>query len=143
MKKTTGRPRTYSASAVQTRLSRWLDANWDKLGLTNDQAAAVFGFRAPQTISMWRTGRSAIPLARVLKIAELLAVDPIVLIILWFEQEETRDPAFPTGIGALVRKRTCTRNEQALLDAIRASSKSSNPEWGPDQIAAIVKAARK
>lgn len=140
MKKSTGRPRTYSASAVQTRLSRWLDSNWDKLGLTNDQAAAVFGFRAPQTISMWRTGRSAIPLARVLKIAELLGVDPILLIVLWFEQEESRDPAFPTGIGALVRKRVCTRHEKAVLDAIRSASKNSNPEWRSDQIAAIVKA---
>lgn len=137
MTKSAGRPRTYSASAIQTRLSRWLDANWDKLGLTNDQAAAVFGFRAPQTISMWRTGRSAIPLARVLKIAELLSVDPILLIILWFEQEETRDPAFPTGIGALVRKRTCTRNEQPLLDAARVATINGDPVLTPDQLKAV------
>lgn len=129
-----GRPRTYSASAIPTRLSRWLDANWDKAGLTNDQAAAAFGFRSPQTISMWRTGRSAIPLARVLKMAELVDVDPMLLIILWFEQEEARDATFPTGIGALVRKRTCTRNEHALLDAVRIATKSTDQQWTPDQL---------
>ncbi len=135
-----GRPRTYSASAIPTRLSRWLDANWDKAGLTNDQAAAAFGFRSPQTISMWRTGRSAIPLARVLKMAELVDVDPMLLIILWFEQEEARDPTFPTGISALVRKRTCTRNEQPILDLIRGASKNLNPVWKKDQLDEISRA---
>lgn len=135
-----GRPRTTSPTAVQTRLSRWLDANWDRLGITNEQAAATFGFRAPNTISMWRTGRSPVPLSRLPKIAELFNMDPLVLVILWFEQEEARDPSFPPGVAAHVRKRVCTRNEQQLLDAVRLAAKNADPAWSRDQLKAVVEA---
>lgn len=136
----TGRPRTASPTAVQTRLSRWLDANWDRLGVTNEQAAAIFGFRAPNTISMWRTGRSPVPLSRLPKIAELFSIDPLVLVILWFEQEEARDPTFPSGVAAHVRKRVCTRNEQVLLDAVRLAVKNADPQWTRQQLDAVVEA---
>lgn len=136
----TGRPRTASPTAVQTRLSRWLDANWDRLGVTNEQAAAIFGFRAPNTISMWRTGRSPVPLSRLPKIAELFSIDPLVLVILWFEQEEARDPTFPPGVAAHVRKRVCTRNEQILLDAVRLAVKNGDPEWTRQQLDAVIEA---
>lgn len=135
-----GRPRTSSPTAVHTRLSRWLDANWDRLGMTNEEAAATFGFRAPNTISMWRTGRSPVPLGRLPKIAELFGTDPLVLVILWFEQEETRDPSFPPGVAAHVRKRVCTRNEQALLDAVRVATKNSDPEWDKRQLDGVLEA---
>jgi hypothetical protein len=117
-----------------------LDANWSKLGLTNEQAAAAIGFRAPNVISMWRTGRTPVPLGRVLRIAELMGIDPMVLVILWLEQEETRDPDFPLGISALVRKRVCTRNEQPLLDAARIATTNSDPVWTPSQLQAVITA---
>ena len=138
MSKSVGRPRTTSPVAVQTRLSRWLDANWDRLNLTNEEAAAVFGFRAPNTISMWRTGRSPVPMARLPKIAELLDADLMVLLLLWLEQEETRDSSFPPGVAAHVRKRICTRNEQALLDAVRLKTKNADPNWPPHQLARMI-----
>ena len=138
--KSPGRPRTSSPVAVQTRLSRWLDANWDRLGLTNEEEAAIFGFRAPNTVSMWRTGRSPVPLARLPKLAEMLVADPIQLLVLWFDQQETRDPDFPPGFASLTRRRMMTANEQPLLDAVRTATKNGNPEWSKDRIAAVVRA---
>ena len=135
-----GRPRTSSPTAIQTRLSRWLDANWDRLGITNEQAAAMFGFRAPNTISMWRTGRSPVPLSRLPKMAELFNMDPMVLVILWFEQEESRDPSFPTGVAAQVRKRVCTRNEQVVLEAVRTATKNADPDWTASAVSSVINA---
>lgn len=140
MTKTAGRPRTNSPTAVQTSLSRWLDSRWDTLGLTNEQAAAIFGFRAPNTVSMWRTGRTAVPLARIVQMAELFDTDPMELLVLWFDQQEKRDPEFPAGIAALARKRIATANEQVLLDTIRLATKSADPAWETSQLDSVIRA---
>ena len=138
MSKSAGRPRTASPTAVQTALSRWLDKHWDELGLTNERAAAVLGFRAPNTVSMWRTGRTAVPLGRIVQLANLFKIDPMQFVILWLDQQEVRDPDFPPGIASLARKRLASANEQVLLDAIRVATKSANPEWGRDKIDRVV-----
>lgn len=136
-----GRPRTPSASAVPTPLSRYLDANWDRTGLTNDAAAARFGFVASNLISMWRTGRSAVPLAHLQTMADILSADVIHLFALWLKQQRLRDPAVPASLTELLEHRLVTANEAEVIQAIRNATKHGDPKFDAGQMEAIAKAA--
>src|SRR5690606_27139698 len=125
-----GRPRTPSASAVPTPLSRYLDANWSKTGLTNDAAAARFGFVAANLISMWRTGRSAVPLAHLPTLAEILTVDVIQLFVLWLKQLRLREPSVPASLVELLEQRLVTANEAEIIRAVRNATKHADPKFG-------------
>lgn len=138
---TAGRPRTTSASAVLTPLSRFLDANWPKTGLTNDAAAARFGFKAPNTISMWRTGRSAVPLAHLPALSNLLGADVVQLFILWLKQLRLREPNVPASLVELLEARLITEHEAEVIGAIRNATRHSDPRFSSRHLAAFTKVA--
>ena len=93
-----GRPRTASSSAIVTPLSKFIDDNWRKVGLTNDQAVAQFGLKGPNIISMWRMGKTAVALQHIPTLARLLGVDEMSLVALWFRQQQAREPAIPNAL---------------------------------------------
>lgn len=135
--KRVGRPRTTSASYTPSTLSQFIDANWDALGMTNDEAAAKLGFKATNLVSMWRTGRTPVPMARLGQLADLLAVDLVTIFVLWLKQERLRNHEVPAALVEALERRVATANEARLLAAVRTATKNADPIFTMDQIAAI------
>lgn len=136
-----GRPRVSSKTAITSPLSEYLDAHWDGTGLTNDESASHFGFRAANVVSMWRTGRTAVPLGHVPKIAQLLNVDVMVVFVLWLRQLRLRKDAVPPTLVETLERRLTTANEASVIRALRHATKNRDPGYSPSQLSAIVAAA--
>lgn len=136
-----GRPRINSKSAITSPLSEFIDANWSKTGLTNDQAAGKFGFKAANVVSMWRTGKTAIPMARLPMIAELLRVDVALLFVLWLKQLRLRNDSVPSTLLEVLERRLVTDNEAKVIRALRHATKNADPAFSATQLAAIAGAA--
>lgn len=138
--KSVGRPRATSFSAITTPLSEFIDANWSRTSLTNDEAAARLGFKAANLVSMWRTGRSPVPQARLRQLSELLDVDLTVMFVLWLKQERLRNPDFPAELVEDLEARLATRNEAKLLKAVRTATKNIDPSFSPNELTAASRA---
>jgi uncharacterized protein YutE (UPF0331/DUF86 family) len=109
--------------------------------MTNDAAAAHLGLLAPNTISMWRTGRSAVALARLTEIANMMSIDVMQMLILWFKQQRLRDPDLPASLVETLERRLITTNEAEVIAALRHATKHADPRFRPAQINAFAKVA--
>ena len=138
-----GRPRVVSKSAKTSPLSEFLDARWGFTGLTNDVAASKFGFMAPNTISQWRTGRSAVPISRLPKIAELLRVDLVPLFILWLRQARLRNDVVPSILIEVLERRLMSANEADVIRTLRHATKNADPTFSAAVHSAIALAVTK
>ena len=118
-----------------------MDANWSSTGLTNDVAASKFGFMAPNTISQWRTGRSAVPISRLPKIAELLRVDLVPLFILWLRQARLRNDVVPSILIEVLERRLMSANEADVIKTLRHATRNSDPAFSASALGAIARAA--
>ena len=140
---TAGRPRKISKSAKTSPLSEFIDANWGSTGLTNDVAASKFGFMAANTISQWRTGRSAVPLSRLPKIAELLRVDLVPLFILWLRQARLRNDVVPSILIEVLERRLMSANEAEVIRTLRHATRNGDPAFSAAVHSAIALAVTK
>jgi hypothetical protein len=138
-----GRPRVNSKSAVPSLLSEFLDSHWDKTGLTNDQAAGKFGFLASNVISMWRTGRTAVPISRLPMIADLLQVDMAMLWVLWLKQSRLRNDGVPATLIEVLERRLVTANEAEVIKTLRHATRNSDPALSAAVHSAIALAVTK
>lgn len=130
--KSPGRPRNPIAHVTASPLAAFIDANWEKTGLTNEQGAAHFGFTAPNMISHWRTGRTPLSLAHISKMAALLGADEALLFVLWLKQQRLRDKTVPAHLVELLEQRLVSANEAALVDAVRNATRNADPSFsGP------------
>lgn len=136
-----GRPRVISKSAKTSPLSEFIDANWSSTGMTNDVAASKFGFMAANNISMWRTGRTPIPLSRLPKIAELLRVDLVPLFILWLRQARLRNDVVPATLIEVLDRRLVSANEAEVIKILRHATRNSDPAFSASALGAIARAA--
>lgn len=136
-----GRPRVNSKSAVPSPLSEFLDARWGATGLTNDEAASKFGFLASNVVSMWRVGRTAVPLARLPMIADILGVDLVLLFGLWMKQSRLRNDGVPATLIEVLERRLMTANEAEVIRTLRHATKNADPAFSTAQLAAIADAA--
>jgi len=141
MPKRAGRPRTPSHCAIPSPLSKFIDANWDSLGLTNDAAASILGLKTPNIISMWRTGRTAVALARITEIGDMLKVDIMQMLTLWMKQQRLRDADVPASLVEMVERRLITKNEAEVIAVMRHATKHADPKIRPAQINAFAKVA--
>lgn len=121
-----------------TPLSEFLDSRWSSLGLTNAEAADRLGMGAPNMISMWRTGQTPVPLARIPGLAALMGVDPTELYRLWLAQQRDRDKEVPADFVELIQRRTVSSNEALIIDALRLATKNADPEFSSTQISKLV-----
>lgn len=135
--KSAGRPRNPAAHVTPSPLAAFVDANWDKTGLTNEQGAARFGFVAPNMISHWRTGRTPVSLAHLPTLAALLGADEASLFVLWLKQQRLRDKTIPAHLVELLERRLVTANEAVLVDAVRNATRNGDPAFGPGVISKI------
>jgi transcriptional regulator with XRE-family HTH domain len=118
-----------------------MDANWSSTGLTNDVAASKFGFMAANNISMWRTGRTAVPLSRLPKIAELLRVDMVSLFVLWLRQYKARNDSAPSILIEVLERRLMSANEAEVIKTLRHATRNSDPAFSTSALGAIARAA--
>lgn len=118
-----GRPQSTSLkTGPNYRMANWLNDNIDTLsgGKTNEELAEELGYERPNIISMWRTGRTRVPLDRVPKLADVLGVSLPLLLTLWMDQYVSdKDYAKLTKLLA----RTVTDDEAALLEILRDQTK--------------------
>lgn len=131
-----GRPQLSVRRGPTYALSEFMDANWDKLvGRTNEDVAGELGYRSPNMISMWRTGKTRVPLERIPDIARLMKVDVAALLNLWFEQSwgERSDAK---QLMKLFGSRLLHDNELPLMEAVRSVNKKGFA-MTPDKLAAI------
>jgi transcriptional regulator with XRE-family HTH domain len=113
---TAGRPQEGAKDGPSYALAVWLNKNLDLLtDKTNDEIASAMGYERPNIISMWRTGRTRIPLDRVPQIAKLLGVDLAMLLPMWLEQYVQGEQDELTKMF----RRLCSEDEAALIKAIR------------------------
>jgi hypothetical protein len=135
--KSLGRPRNPAAHIIASPLAAFIDANWDKTGLTNEQGAAHFGFVAPNMISHWRTGRSAVSLTHIPKLASLLGSDEAALFVMWLKQQRLRDKTIPAHLVELLEQRLVSANEAVLVNAVRSVTRNGDPAFDSKVIAVV------
>lgn len=145
MKSAAGRKQEKARTGPGYRLAEYLNANLDsKAPYTNEELAEKLGYKSPNLISMWRTGKTKVPLEQIPKLAEIMKVDFITLFRLWMDQyiypkDGIANAALKPVENAL--KRLCTANEWNLLRAIRKGNPSDDPEWTEAQQNAFVQIA--
>ncbi len=127
---------------IASPLAAFIDASWDKTGLTNEQGAAYFGFTAPNMISHWRTGRSAVSLSHVPKLAKLLDADEAALFVLWLKQQRLRDTSIQADLVERLEQRLITNNEAALIKAVRIATRNADPALPGKVVAAMAALVR-
>lgn len=132
-----GRHQENARTGKTYRLAEFMNKNWDRLvGRTNDDVAQELGYRASNMISMWRTGKTRVPLDRVPDVARLMKVDIAVLLPLYFDQYwGDRDDA--NGLMASVFNRVASVREARLLSTMRTRAKDRDPHYTPEQTLAI------
>lgn len=114
-----GRTQESSLTGKSYQLAEWLNRHLDTLtSQTNEQLAAELGYSRPNIISMWRTGRTRIPLDRISKIAKILKVDPLYLLPMWLEQYADEDLS-----GELIRGQQRMASEDEFDILLAASRK--------------------
>ena len=138
-----GRPRVSSKSAKTSPLSEFMDANWSSTGLTKDAAASKFGFMSANNISMWRTGRTPVPLSRLPKIAELIRVDMVSLFILWLRQYKARKDSTPSILIEVLERRLMSANEAEVIKTLRHATRNADPAFSAAVHSAIALAVTK
>ena len=141
--KKSGRPRVNSKSAIPSPLSEFIDARWGATGLTNDEAASKFGFLASNVVSMWRVGRTAVPLARLPMIADLLGVDLVMLFALWLKQARLRNDGVPATLIEVLERRLVTANEAEVIRTLRHATRNADPAFSAAVHSAIALAVTK
>lgn len=85
--------------------------------------AKILGYAGPNIISMWKKGRTPIPLNKVPDLAEAIGVDPRHLMRLVLQDHY---PELKSVLDATVGC-TLSRNEQTLIEHLRAATADGDP----------------
>jgi hypothetical protein len=97
-----GRPAQRMPVGPGTKLAQWLHENWDtQVSRSQDEIAQELGYKRPNIISMWKTGRTPIPRKHIRYLAQLMKVDYFFVFELWLDQVCEGDA--PNEIVTLLR----------------------------------------
>ena len=119
------RPQLSARTGPGYALAEFINANWDaRVSLTHEEIAVKMGYSSPNAASLWKTGKSRVPLDRLPALADLMGVDLAELLPLWMEQH-----APDTGRKGLtgqpyselqeVFSRIVTKSEHLMVEAFR------------------------
>lgn len=135
-----GRPVVSARTGPGYGLAEYLTANFSRqCGMTNEEVAKELGYRSANVLSLWKTGKSRVPLERLPDLARLMKVDLAELLPWWMEQyapDTSRYTAAgkPSGVHSKtyeaireVFDRIATAHESPLLKAIRSGLASAPP----------------
>jgi transcriptional regulator with XRE-family HTH domain len=135
-----GRPQENAKTGPTYELAEWLNANLPRrTNMTNEELADDMGYARSNIISMWRTGKSRIPLERLPDLSRLLNVSMAELMPMWVEQYA---PQIRVEVGKMFN-RLVTENEFEVIEAIRQASESTNPKPSRAQLKAVREAFAK
>jgi DNA-binding Xre family transcriptional regulator len=125
-----GRPQKTIKTGETFALAEWFNKNVDHLtDLTNEELAAKLGYTRPNIISMWRTGRTKIPLDRLAPLCDALKVDLAYLLPLWIEQY---GGAEANARVLKVLRNTVSDSEMALVETARQITAGRDFALKPD-----------
>ena len=132
-----GRPQESSRTGPTYQLAEFVNHNWDTLvGRTNEDVASELGYRSANIISMWRTGRTRIPLEKLPDVSRLMKIDISQLLPMWFEQQ-WGDRTDVKVLQDRIISHIATEREAKALQAIRTACGMAGTEFSDDQIKAI------
>lgn len=127
-----GRPQKTIKTGETFALAEWFNKNVDHLTeLTNEELAAKLGYTRPNIISMWRTGRTKIPLDRLAPLCDALNVDLSYLLPLWIEQY---GGAEANARVLKVLRNTVSESEMALVETARQITAGRNFTLKPNAL---------
>ena len=127
-----GRPQKTIKTGETFALAEWFNKNVDHLtDLTNEELAAKLGYTRPNIISMWRTGRTKIPLDRLAPLCDALNVDLSYLLPLWIEQY---GGAEANARVLKVLRNTVSESEMALVETARQITAGRNFTLKPNAL---------
>lgn len=109
------------------RIVKFIDARLEELklgGKTASDVAREAGYQHPNIVSMFRTGKTKVPLDKVMELARAMEVDPAILLGLALEQFWPKEAK---GVSELLN-RIVTANEFAIIEHIRSASNHTDPE---------------
>ena len=116
-----GRPQEKVKDGPGYRMAAWLNDNLDTLtNMTNEELADKLGYVRPNIISMWRTGRTRVPLDRLPKLADILGVSLAHLLVLWMDQYT--EGSDYTRLMKILSK-AVSDDEALLVEAVRGYTK--------------------
>ena len=124
----------------ESRLAKFIDAHIDMLrgDKTQIEIAEALGYDRPQIITMFKQGRTRVPLNKIGPLARALGADPARMMRLALEEysKETWE-AIADTIGEPV-----TQNERSILKALREMTNGADYEiTEPDEHEALKKLA--
>ena len=132
------RPQESSRTGPTYQLAEFMNRNWDaSVGRTNEDVAGELGYRSANIISMWRTGRTRVPLDKLPGVARLMKLDMVALLPAWFEQQ-WGDRTDVAVLQKTILSRITTDREARLLSALREAVPAGGLEFTHDQIKAMV-----
>jgi transcriptional regulator with XRE-family HTH domain len=97
-------------------IAAYIDNQIDWVDKTAVQIAEEVGFPKPNILSMIRSGKTKLPIARIPKMAKALEVDPVFLLDMAMREY---DPETWTVIKSLVGRPAVSNNQYELLEVIR------------------------
>lgn len=129
-----GRPQEKVKTGPTYELAEWLNGNLSRrTDMTNDEMAEEMGYARSNIISMWRTGRSRIPLERLPDLSKMLNVSMAELLPMWIEQYA---PQVRVEVGKMFN-RLVSENEFEVVQAVRDASGQTNPKPSRAQLKAV------
>lgn len=133
-----GRPQLSNRTGPTYGLSNFMNDNWEKLvGRTNEDVAADLGYRSANIISMFRTGKTRVPLEKLPDIARLMKLDLTALLPLWFEQYWGERSDAKTLIKGFAQRLLST-NELPLIEGIRKATRNKDMGFTKEAIDAAI-----
>ena len=133
------RPQLTPLTGVGKTLAEFLNANWPS-GKTNQELAGEWDYNAPGIISMWRTGKSKVPIEMIPTLADYLGVDIAFLLPLWMEQYTAGKKQIVNEVVRQAFRQMVTTNEFALVRRARGlgrAQKKRDPEFTAKQLEAV------
>lgn len=105
-------------------VARYLEQAIERSGLPQIEIAEALGYDQPNIISMFKTGRTKVPIEIIPKLAELLGVSELYFLKLALEE-------YSPAIWMIIERafgKLVSENEYEIIDFIRTASAGTDPE---------------
>jgi transcriptional regulator with XRE-family HTH domain len=114
--------------ARRSSVAAYLEQAIEHSGLAQTEIAEALGYDQPNIISMFKTGRTKVPIEIIPKLAELLGVSELYFLKLAMEEYHPEMwKVIERAFGKLV-----SDNEYDIVDCIRTASTGTDPELTED-----------
>lgn len=115
--------------ARHSSVARYLEQAIERSGLPQIEIAEALGYDQPNIISMFKTGRTKVPIEIIPKLAELLGVSELYFLKLALEEYHPETwMVIERAFGTLI-----SENEMDIVDTIRAASAGTDPVMSDEQ----------